>query len=383
MDQNFGEYHPTDGRPSTHYTQTKKYRSLALYDIFSMTEDEVFEMMKKVRFGAVDKQECPDCKTVDSHWFIKTRKQWTCKNCKHRFSVTSGSVFNNTKLPLRKILLIALKFVSSPQGTSASSVISLADVSYKTAYLNLMKIREAIYETRDQSKLTGTVHIDCMYICGKPRKGNPRLISDSASVNAKLRNRKYSINPDRSTYPESWNIEKHENSRVVLAMCQVRMTSDGSYGSDRTIFYVIPSESWKYIKEPIKNSVSRDAIIMTDGGRSYGRIYTELGITHKAVNHSKQYMDEFGVNNNMAECFFSRIRRSEFGVFNAVAPQYLAFYIAEFVYRNDHNKYECMTVQFEQFLSRIMKKEPSKAFTGYCQGKRLGFEHIYKGLTIQ
>ncbi len=383
MQEQGNTYGFKDGRPSTHYTQTKNYRSLTVYDIFNMSDDEVFEMMRKVRFGAVDKQVCPDCKSTDSHWFIKSRKQWTCKNCKHRFSVTSGSVFNNTKLPLRKLLLIAFKFVSSPQGASASSVISIADVCYKTAYLNLMKIREAIYETRDQSKLSGVIHMDCMFICGKPRKGNQRLKSDSASVNAKFRNRKYSINPDKSTYPEPWNRLKELNNRVVLAMSQTRQTQDGSYGSDRTIFYIIPNESWKYMKQPIKDSISKDAVIMTDGGRSYNRITLELGMTHFAVNHSKQYMDEFGVNNNMAECFFSRMRRAEFGVFNAVAPKYLAFYIGEFAYRNDHNKYDCMKVQFEQFLSRIMKNEPSKAFTGYCQGKRLGFEHMYEGPSIQ
>lgn len=360
-----------------HYTQKKSFRSYPLKKVMRLSEDEAWSIFKKCRFGDGDLIKCPDCLSVDKHYFISTRKQWTCKNCEHRFSVTSGTPFNNRKLCFGDLLCLIHAFVTAPKGVPAVDFVADTGVAYKTAYLNLMKIREALHGSMDLTKLKGIVHIDCLHICGKPRKGNVRLSTDSASVNSILRNRKNSINPDKKTAPEPHNIEKFKKRRIVLAMSQLRLDDDGSYGSDRTIFYILESESWKNIMKPINDSVSKDAIIMTDKGPSFNKIEPVLGIRHFSVNHSQHYMDEFGVNNNMAESFFSRIRRAEFGVYNAMSNRYLAFYISEFVYRNDHNKDLEMELQIHELLERVLSREPSKAFTGYYQGYKLPFEYTH------
>lgn len=359
------------------FTQKKSFRSYPLVKIARLSEDEAWNIFKKCRFGEGERFKCPECLNEDIHWFIATRKQWTCKNCMHRFSVTSGTPFSDSKLSLVNILCLFHAFVTSPQGVTASSVVTDTGIAYKTAYLNLMKIRMAVHGSMDLSKLTGIVHMDSLHICGKPRKGNVRLSSDSASVNSKLRSRKYGINPDKKTTPEPHNIEKLTKRRIVLAMTQLRLNNDGSYGSDRTIFYILNSESWINIMQPIKDSISADAMIMTDKGPSFNKIEPVLGIKHFSVNHSQHYMDEFGVTNNMAESFFSRVRRAEFGTYNSMSPKYLAFYISEFAYRNDHNKDLEMEEQIHELLARVLSREPSRAFTGYYQGHRLGFEYTH------
>lgn len=359
------------------FTQKKSYRSYPLKMVLRLSEDEAWSIFKKCRFGEGDNTKCPDCLSEDNHSFISTRKQWACKNCKHRFSVTSGTPFSNRKLSLVDLLTLIHAFVTSPQGVTASSVVTDTGIAYKTAYLNLMKIREALHGSMDLTKLEGIVHIGCLHICGKPRKGNVRLSSDSASVNSILRNRKNSINPDKKTAPEPHNIEKFTNRRIVLAMSQIKLDDNGSYGSDRTIFYILESESWKNIMQPIEDSVSKDAIIMTDKGPSFNKIEPVLGIRHFSVNHSQHYMDEFGVTNNMAESFFSRIRRAEFGTYNGMSPKYLAFYVSEFAYRNDHNKNLGIEEQMHELLTGVLSREPSKAFTGYYQGYKLPFEYTH------
>lgn len=121
----------------------------------------------------------------------------------------------------------------------------------------------------------------------------------------------------------------------MLALSQLSLNEEGSSGSDRTISLIIKSENAKIILPLIKKYVSRNAIIMTDCGNAFNQIEPLLGNRHFSVNHSKEYQDEFGVNNNQAEAFFSRMRRAEFGVYNGMRHAYLAFYAAEFAFRND------------------------------------------------
>lgn len=359
-----------------HYTRKVSNREITFYDIAKLSQEECWSIFKECRFGNKPEFACPECGTIDKHWFISTRKQWHCKGCEHRFSVTSGTVWQNRKLSFSKLLCILILFVSSSQGLAANKLPSMIDITYKTAYLNLGKIREVVFETMDLSLLSGIVHIDCGHFCGKPRRGNKRKKSDSFLVNNKLRNRKDSIVPVKNVHPEYWNIEKLKNRRIVLVLSQLALNDDGSYGSDRTITYILKGENANLILPLIKKSVTKDAIIMTDSGTAFNKVEPLVGNRHFAVNHSKEYQDELGVNNNQAESFFSRLRRAEFGVYNGMRRTYLAFYSAEFAYRNDIKSLG-IGKRFRSLLSKILSREPSKAFCGYSQGKRLGFEYCY------
>lgn len=359
-----------------HYTRKVSNREITFYDISKLSEEECWSIFKQCRFGNKTEFACPECGTIKKHWFISTRKQWQCKSCTHRFSVTSGTAWHKRKLSFSKLLCMIILFVATSQGLAANKLPSMIDITYKTAYLNLGKIREVIFEIMDLSPLSGIVQIDCAHFCGKPRRGNKRKKTDSFLVNNKLRSRKDSIVPDKSVHPEHWNIEKFKNRRIVLVLSQLSLNDEGSYGSDRTITYVLKSENAHLILPLIKKSVSKQAMIMTDAGSAFNKIESLIGNRHFSVNHSKEYQNEFGVNNNQAEAFFSRIRRAEFGVHNGMRRVYLAFYSAEFAYRNDSKNLD-IGERFRSLLSKTLSREPSKAFCGYSQGKRLGFEYWY------
>ncbi|WP_369452510.1 transposase [Aeromonas caviae] len=57
-----------------------------------MSDDEAFSLFKSLRWGDTGTVTCPCCGVVDVHYFIRTRNQWRCKDCKHTFSVTSGTI---------------------------------------------------------------------------------------------------------------------------------------------------------------------------------------------------------------------------------------------------------------------------------------------------
>jgi transposase-like protein len=366
---------------TTVFQQKKAYRDLNIFDIFNLTDDEVREIFKSIRWGDGDEVTCPYCQKKDKHYFISTREQWSCRNCNHRFGVMSSTPFSNHKLPLRKILVLIYIFISSPQGQSANSLHAQFGATIKTIFHNMSKIREVLFETMDFTPMNGLVHIDCAHFCGKPRRSNKRQKTDSFVINNKLRNRKDAIVPDKSTHPEPQNIKKLEKRRIILAISQVGLSipsapsSPPILGSNRTIAIILKAEKAATILPIIKKYVSKDAYIMTDSGSAFQPLFRELGISHSMVNHSKEYMTADGTNNNMAEAFFSRVRRAEFGTYNGMRPQYFAFYAAEFTWRND-TRHMTLREKFEDVLKRIFTRETSKAFCNYNHGHRLGFEYV-------
>ncbi len=180
-----------------HYSRSKKNRELTLLNLMKLSEEECWKIFVECRFGNTEIFACPDCKGVEKHTYISTRKQWRCKFCSHRFSVTSGTVFDDRKLSFQLLLCIVFYFITSLHGSNSNQLPSKLGITSKTAYLNIAKIREVIFETMNLRPLEGIVHIDCMHICGKPRRSNVRKSSDSVLVNNKLRVRKDAIVPDK------------------------------------------------------------------------------------------------------------------------------------------------------------------------------------------
>jgi transposase-like protein len=357
------------------YSQSKQNRNLSLFDVTDLTEEQSWEWLKKLRWGDGKETKCPDCLCIAEHYFIKTRKQWTCKKCSHRFSVTSSSPFASHKLSLRKILCLIYSFVSASQGLSANSFHAEFGTTLKTVFHNLGKVREILYETTDRSPLEGLVHIDCAHFCGKPRRGNTRKKTDSFVINNKLRSRKDSIVPNVKTHPETWNIQKLKKRRILLALSQADPDSYEGKGSNRTLYFVLEKENGDTIIPIIKKYVEKSALIHTDFGNAFNRIELDIGNHHLKVNHSVQYQDSEGVNNNYAESFFSRLRRAEFGTYNGMRPQYFAFYAAEFSWR-DAMKKTSLRDKFEDVIIKAFSREKSKAFCNYNHGHRLNFEYV-------
>jgi transposase-like protein len=102
-----------DSCMSQHFLLSAKARTLSVRKVMEITDDQAFQLFKEVRWGESGEVACPDCATVGKHYFISTRKQWRCKDCKHTFSVTSGTIFDFHKLPLR-VYLSALLSIPMP-----------------------------------------------------------------------------------------------------------------------------------------------------------------------------------------------------------------------------------------------------------------------------
>lgn len=201
------------------YSQTKAYRNLSEEDITQLTEDEAREKFTILRWGSTTIMPCPSCGAVDKHYVRRSRNQYRCKHCYTDFSVTTNTPFADRKLPFKALLRLIFEFIKAPKGHAASEYQAAHNLSIRTAYQNFQKIREALFETRDLTPLTGRVQIDGGHFCGKPRRPRKRQQVTSGIVNDKLRNRKASMIPGGQTRTiEPWNLEKLKNRRIAVVL---------------------------------------------------------------------------------------------------------------------------------------------------------------------
>jgi transposase-like protein len=101
---------------------------------------------------------CPRCNAHKVHR-MKTRAKFYCETCTYHFSVTSGTIFHDTHLPLRKWLMAIHLILDSKKWVSGNQMKRTIGVSYETAWYLCHRIRAAMTEL-DQTPLNGTVEVD-------------------------------------------------------------------------------------------------------------------------------------------------------------------------------------------------------------------------------
>lgn len=310
---------------------------------------------------------CPECGVVDNHYRRTSRHQWCCKSCSRVFSVTTGTPFQGRRLPFKKLLLLLYHLCTEPKGLAASRICGQLGVTYRTAFQNLGKIREAIFLTQNLASLRGVIQIDGGHFCGKPRRPQFRNKMTTAIANHYLRNRKASIVPSTpGAKTEPWNENKFKNRRIVLVLRQIKPY-------ERIITVIVKAETRQYVLPVIQKYVAKDSTIQTDDGGAYSSL--SAWYKHEVVRHSETYCTQEGIHNNHAESFLSRMRRSEYGVHHGMRPQYLAFFAATSAWLEMRRK-DSLLEKFNDLCRRVLSCDISLAFRGYCQGHRLGFEYL-------
>lgn len=312
-----------------------KRRDLARV-IPTMTENDAERYFSEIKFGSVDQQVCPRCGTVAHHYRIPNRRQWRCRflECTHTFSVVSGTRFDSSRLTNKQRIELLARFEAAPKGRTLADISGLVCVTEKCAHQNQMKIREAIMEKLEQEPLRGVVHMDGAWVCGKfrrsarwaklPKAGHVLARHGTAEVKRRL---------PKINKTSKANLLRAENKRVMLAMVQVDPLNGGP---ERIIVAMCRSENSRDVVELARRHIKPGSTIMTDEHPAY----IDLGADylHCVVNHSEEYSTVEGVNENMAESFFSRVRRGEYGVHHGYRPRYMQLYAAEYAWRETRRR---------------------------------------------
>ncbi|MFC1837882.1 transposase [Thermodesulfobacteriota bacterium] len=125
----------------------------SIYEQFP-TNDDCITHLENVRWG--DKPRCPYCESLSVKQLPKTRR-YHCNTCRTSFSVTVGTIFHRTHLPLQKWFLAISLFLNAKKRLSARQLSRDLKINKDTAWRMAMKIREAMKDSLQRDLLTGIV----------------------------------------------------------------------------------------------------------------------------------------------------------------------------------------------------------------------------------
>jgi len=243
---------------------------------------------------------CPRCKS-EKISRIHERSQFDCDACRYQFSVTSGTIWHDTHLPLRKWFMAIYLTVESKKGFSANQMKRVLGVSYKTAWFLCHRIRAAMTE-QNPAQLNGTVECDETYIGGK-LKGRGR---------------------GRGAYLQ--------NKAIVIGVIQ---------RGGKVRLQVIDKPDRKTLHAFLKEHTAPDTeVIITDEFKSYKGI-GDHDTVHETVNHAQKEWTRGDIHTNGIENVWSLLKRSVTGTYHKLSVKHLDAYLDELEWRfnNRDNSY--------------------------------------------
>ncbi|MHC5656042.1 IS1595 family transposase [Stappia sp. ICDLI1TA098] len=295
-----------------------------------MSDTEARNAFRKIRWSETDGEPvCPECGCCDSY-DLKTRQIYKCKGCSRQYSITSGTIFHSRKLAVRDILAVIAVFINGAKGYSALQLSRDLTVDYKTAFVMLHKVREAIKLARDEGALSGDVAVDGAYFGGYVKPAN------------EAKGRK-----DR-------RLKAHQSGKrqsVIVAL--------DANGHTLTHVAVTEAEGVAFIAA----NVQHGSTVHADEASHWDKLAAYFPM--KRINHKEAYSKD-GACTNAAESFFSRLRRAEIGTHHKIAGRYLNAYSTEMAWR-EYSRRESNGTQFTMVMSAVAVAPKSDQWRGYWQ----------------
>lgn len=252
---------------------------------------------------------CPRCGVEGRGSRLDSRPaQVTCLECRHRYSVTSGTPLHSTKLPLRTWLIAMYLITQSSKGISTLKLAPLLGVGYRTAWHLGHRIRAMMAE--ESMLLSGVVELDETYVGGKPRKAHRERLMP------------------KDERP------RRRQGRATDKPCVFVAVARGG----RVVPRIVASHTKGALGEAVRQTARRGSVLMTDELPAYVGVGREYA-GHLRVKHSD---DEFArtcedtglrVHVNTAESFNATLKRAIVGVFHYVSRKHLHRYICETAFR--------------------------------------------------
>jgi len=243
---------------------------------------------------------CPHCGNTEKVYVIKGKSArkglYKCKKCRKQFTVTIGTVFEGSHIPLSKWFAAFFLMSSSKKGISAHQLHRSLDMTYKSAWFMCHRIREAMKSGDFKSILSGKVEVDETYIGGKNKPGKRGRGAAGKTIVFGM-------------------VEREGNIKAK----------------------VVPDVKRATLHPIIVNNVAPGSLICSDELKSYNGLPPFL--YHASVNHSrKEYVTAGDIHVNTAESFWALLKRGVHGTFHHIGADKVDMYCGEFSFRFDRRR---------------------------------------------
>ncbi len=268
-----------------------------LFDHFN-SEDVCRQYLEQQRWNG--NVECAHCGCTKVYK-IEGGKRYKCadKFCAKKFSVTVGTIYENSKIDLRTWFAAIYLVTSSKKGVSSLQLHRQLGVTQKTAWFLLHRIREMLRE-KAPAMLSNMVEVDETYIGGK------------------YKNKHKSV---RRAAHES-NASHVDNKTCVVALLE----------RNNKVKTHVHNKAGVTLKDMVKQHVDSSARVFTDSLTAYKGLDKHFA-DHQVVNHYEEEYVRGEVYTNSVEGFFSILKRGIYGIYHQVSPKHLQRYCDEFAAR--------------------------------------------------
>jgi len=289
---------------------------IALADYFD-TEDKCKQAIAQERWGEGDVV-CPYC--GGKHCYMTAEGRYICKDCHKHFSVTVGTIFENTKISLRKWFMAMYLISSHKKGVSSCQLARDIKVTQKTAWFILHKVR-GLYGQNDSTSLNGEVEMDEMYLGGRES------------------------NKHESKHTEGTQGRSTKTKTPIFGMLE----RDG-----KVVAMKVENTQGKTLMPIVSQFVESGSTTYTDEANIYHSL-TKNGYEHLFVNHSqREYVRAKDIHTNGIEGFWAHFKRVVFSTYHCVSKDYVQRYIDEQVYRWNTRE-EKASYRFHDMFSKAVK----------------------------
>ena len=321
---------------SQHFLLTRNAKTLSLAQVFRMSDADAETMFRNIRWADTNGDPvCPSCGGLNAYECRRATGslRFRCRECRADFTVTSGTLFASHKLPLRMYLGAIAIFCNEVKGKAALALSRDLGVSYKSAFVLAHKLREAMAEEMKGRVVGGegkTAEIDAGWFGGYVKPAN---------LKADRKDRRFAQNQNGKR--KAVIIIRERNGNSVPAVFR----SEG-----QALAF-------------IKSRIAKGTVVQADESPNWDELHASFEM--KRINHQEAYSLD-GACTNMAEEYFSRLRRAEAGHHHHIAGAYLLRYAQEASWRED-NRRVSNGDQVQRLAGLALGKRTSPDFVGYWQ----------------